>query len=84
MGLNNLVNLGDDHLTTGITEEDDFYFVHSFGFTELPEDAVIAEANYGNPFPAIVRHENIYGVQFHPEKSQSAGIKIINNFLGVK
>ena len=58
-----------------------FYFAHSFHL--VPEDAnmVIAESFYGNQFVAAVEHENITGVQFHPEKSHKYGMQLLTNFI---
>lgn len=59
----------------------DFYFVHSYCF--VPDDPahVLARTHYGDNFTSAVRKDAIFGVQFHPEKSQSAGLKLISNFL---
>ena len=84
VGWNNLIGLQNNSLTSGITENDDFYFVHSFAYSEINRELVLAEAIYGEKFPAIVHFQNVFGVQFHPEKSQKAGAKIIQNFLGLK
>ena len=84
VGWNNLIEVKKNLLTTGITEEDDFYFVHSFAYGEIDKNLVLAEVEYGVKFPAIVNVENVFGVQFHPEKSQKAGSKIIKNFLSIK
>ncbi len=60
------------------------YFVHSYYCTaERPED-IVAQVDYGISFTAIVQHENVYGVQFHPEKSQTMGLQIYKNFLKVR
>jgi len=59
----------------------DFYFVHSFAFDACDRSLVIAEAEYGQLFTAAVRSDNIYGVQFHPEKSQKAGQLLLKNFF---
>lgn len=58
-----------------------FYFVHSFHF--VPEDAaaVSAMCEYGESFAAAVQKETLFGVQFHPEKSQKSGLKVLKNFL---
>ncbi len=57
-----------------------FYFVHSY-FCEADDRAVvIGESDYGAPFPSVVAQGNICGVQFHPEKSQSAGLRLLANF----
>lgn len=84
VGWNNLMCLQNNPLTSGITENDDFYFVHSFAYNEINRQLVLAEAIYGEKFPAIVNFQNVFGVQFHPEKSQKAGARIIQNFLGLK
>jgi imidazole glycerol-phosphate synthase subunit HisH len=57
------------------------YFVHSYHFRTASPDAVIAEVDYGGPLTAMVGRDNIVGTQFHPEKSQSLGLKLIANFL---
>ena len=67
------IALGDDGLHA--------YFVHSYHLaTTLPED-VIATADYGGPVTAMVGYENMVGTQFHPEKSQALGLRLIANFL---
>jgi glutamine amidotransferase len=82
MGWNNLEKIrGANPLLTGITEEDDFYFVHSYCLVGSKDSQVISSTSYGATFPAIVQNENIFGVQFHPEKSSSAGRKLLANFL---
>jgi glutamine amidotransferase len=71
-------------LFAGLEEQADFYFVHSYHMIcERPED-VAAWANYGSPFVAAVHRDNIYGTQFHPEKSQSNGLKVLRNFTNVR
>tara|TARA_B100000029_G_C17367765_1_gene885046 strand:- start:23 stop:655 length:633 start_codon:yes stop_codon:yes gene_type:complete len=62
-------------------KETDYYFVHSYYFDCKNKKHVIAETNYGINFPSIVNKENIYGFQFHPEKSSDQGLNIIKNFL---
>ena len=84
VGWNNLIDIEVSPITIGLTSEDDFYFVHSYGFAEIPDEYVIAKASYGTSFPVIISSGNTYGVQFHPEKSQKAGRKLIENFLGIQ
>lgn len=68
-------------LFDGITEGTDFYFVHSYAFvTEDPAD-VLATADYGIPVTAAVRSGNVWGTQFHPEKSSRAGFRLLRNFI---
>ncbi len=81
MGWNNF-NLKKPHpVLQQITEKDHGYFVHSYSFfSEEPSD-VLATVDYGAEIPAIIAKDNIIGVQFHPEKSQEVGLRIISNFL---
>jgi glutamine amidotransferase len=58
-----------------------FYHVHSFHPAELPDGVALATAEYDGPFPTIVGQDNILGVQFHPEKSQRAGIDLLSRFV---
>jgi glutamine amidotransferase len=57
-----------------------FYFVHSYYCEPDDPAVVIGETDYGKPYPSVVEQENIYGVQFHPEKSQAAGLRLLANF----
>jgi glutamine amidotransferase len=57
------------------------YFVHSYSFTTTVPDAVVAETDYACAITAIVARDNIAGTQFHPEKSQKLGLRLITNFL---
>ena len=61
--------------------EKDFYFVNSFHFNVKDKNLILANTQYGNRFCSVVNKDNIYGVQFHPEKSQNNGKQIIKNFL---
>ena len=71
----------DDHLFNAIPDGTDFYFVHSYAF--LPEDSadVLATTDYGVPVTAAVRRGNVWGTQFHPEKSSRAGFRLLRNFI---
>ena len=62
-------------------KETDYYFVHSYYFNCKNKENILAETNYGIDFPSIVNKENIYGLQFHPEKSSDQGLDIIKNFI---
>lgn len=68
-------------LLDGIDTKTDFYFVHSFAFRLLDMTLVKATVEYGTHFTAVVQKDNLFGVQFHPEKSQLAGMKVFENFL---
>jgi glutamine amidotransferase len=81
MGWNQLKLEQKHPLLSGIESEAHAYFVHSFQFKPaLPED-LIATTDYGGPLTAMVSNENIAGTQFHPEKSQATGLKLLENFL---
>jgi glutamine amidotransferase len=57
-----------------------FYHVHSYYPTELPEQAVLGTGDYGGVFPTLVGRGTVIGAQFHPEKSQQAGIELLSAF----
>lgn len=71
----------DDHLLTGIPDGTDFYFVHSFAFAPQDPADVLATTDYDVSIAAAVRRGNIWGTQFHPEKSSRAGIRLLRNFI---
>lgn len=62
-------------------KETDYYFVHSYYFNCKNKENILAETKYGINFPSIVNKENIYGLQFHPEKSSDQGLDIIKSFI---
>lgn len=73
------VRLGDDPLFRGLPGEAWFYFLHGHR-AECDPGAVVARAEYGEPFPAALRSGAVAGVQFHPEKSGAAGLRVLANF----
>ena len=76
------VNLQKDNfLFTGILSGKDFYFNHSYRFCPDRERDIVAYTPYGCGFVSAVHKENVVGVQFHPEKSQKLGLKVLKNFL---
>jgi len=80
LGWGALSIIKDSQILDGITDKDDFYFMHSYEVINYTD--VIALTNYCNhKFVSVVQKGEIYGVQFHPEKSRRAGIKILKNFL---
>lgn len=81
MGWNRLKIERNDPLLAGISTGDYAYFVHSYAAPRA--DYTLASANYGHRFSAVIKHKNIYGCQFHPERSSQIGAKILANFLGV-
>lgn len=80
----NLVNLpGDIDLFAGLPAQKHFYFAHSFYADITDTEAKIAYTDYGFDLPAAVRKQNIYGTQFHPEKSGETGLKVLKNFAEI-
>lgn len=63
------------------TEDEPFYFCHSFGVVEVAPPAVTSMVDFDRPYVAIFEQGNIFGVQFHPEKSQEGGLTLLRNFL---
>ncbi len=78
----NQVNQSLEHpLWHGIENKSRFYFVHSY-YVKLAQQALVAgTCEYGLPFDVAMAHKNLFAVQFHPEKSQQAGLKLLQNFL---
>ncbi len=80
----NLVELPEDmELFAGLEKEKHFYFAHSYYGQVTDEQAKVAFTEYGFDLPASVQKANIYGTQFHPEKSGESGLKILRNFAGI-
>ena len=78
----NSVQFGhEDLILKDIPNEADFYFVHSYGFVVENQEHLLATVDYGCNIAAIVKRDNIYGAQFHPEKSSKAGRKLLKNFI---
>jgi glutamine amidotransferase len=70
-------------LADSLADETPFYFVHSFDPRPEDDDDVLGTAAYGERFAAAVSRPPVYGVQFHPEKSSSAGLRLLENFAGI-
>lgn len=81
VGWNDIVLHKSEPLLAGLEKHNDFYFVHKYVFVPDDPQTIVATTSYGSQFCSIIRKENIFGVQFHPEKSQQAGKKIAQNFL---
>jgi imidazole glycerol-phosphate synthase subunit HisH len=73
----------DSELTQGLGEETPFYFVHSFAPRPEANGDVLGTAAYGQRFACAVERPPLYGVQFHPEKSSSAGLSLLANFIRI-
>jgi len=82
MGWNDLVIDRAHPVTEGIAAGDHAYFVHSWQMEVADPADLVAHVDYGGPVTAIVARGTVVGTQFHPEKSQSAGLRLIANFLG--
>ena len=81
MGWNELVIDHPHPVLDGLTTGDHAYFVHSYQFQVANPAHLLAHCDYGGPITAIVGRDTIVGTQFHPEKSQAAGLRLIANFL---
>jgi imidazole glycerol-phosphate synthase subunit HisH len=82
MGWNDLQVEGADHpVLAGIANGDHAYFVHSYHLQAENQAEILATVDYGGPVTAMVGRDNLVGTQFHPEKSQQVGLRLIANFL---
>lgn len=79
MGWNSILKKKDNQILSDI-HSNEFYFLHSYYVDLSEKDQIISETFYGIEFPSIINQDNIFGIQFHPEKSHSSGIKILKNF----
>ena len=80
VGWNNLKFTNSSNLLDNITPENDFYFVHSF-YANCRDEYRVAKFYYGQDFTAIVQRDNIFGMQFHPEKSHLNGLQLLKTFI---
>lgn len=83
VGWNNIVVEKDSVLFKKLENDNSFYFVHSFAFIPKNEDNIIASSIYERKFTCAIQKKNIFGVQFHPEKSQKSGIQLLKNFITI-
>ena len=81
MGWNELTEIADHPVLEGISAGDHAYFVHSYHFAVADPAHRLAAARHGQELAAIVGRDNLIGTQFHPEKSQATGLRLISNFL---
>lgn len=80
MGWNDVEPAKDNQLFNGVEQGARYYFLHSYYFSCNRQEDILAITDYGGPFASAVHSGNIYGVQFHPEKSHQAGIQLLKNF----
>jgi glutamine amidotransferase len=83
VGWNEVLIKKEDKIFYEIKDKKDFYFVHSYYFDCLNLDEVLSTSDYNFNFPSTVGRDNIYGFQFHPEKSLKNGLKLLKNFLDI-
>jgi glutamine amidotransferase len=83
MGWNKVGFSGDMRLFAGLGGEKHFYFAHSFCASVTDNAAKVAYTDYGFNMPASVQKGNIYGTQFHPEKSSNQGLQVLRNFARI-
>jgi glutamine amidotransferase len=80
MGWNNITVKNDDYYENVANK--DFYFIHSYHFVPETDEVIAATTNYGLEIVASIQQDNIFATQFHPEKSQEAGLTLLKNFFG--
>lgn len=80
MGWNQVAVVRPNPLLEGIPDGSSFYFVHSYAVDPADEDLILTLTEYGLRFASVVGRGNIFGIQFHPEKSSALGLKILENF----
>ena len=80
MGWNECNLINKNELFYEVKNNSDFYFTHSYYLENCPDNNIISKTSYGAEFVSAVNKDNLYGVQFHPEKSQINGLKILKNF----
>jgi glutamine amidotransferase len=83
MGWNDVKPLSPNPLFSGLQADARFYFLHSYFMRCDRREDVVAICNYGSDFACAVQSSNIYGVQFHPEKSHRFGDRLLRNFAGL-
>jgi imidazole glycerol-phosphate synthase subunit HisH len=83
MGWNQIEIKKESLLMNGLTNQSEFYFVHSYHVKTDDKTIVLNETNYETNFVSAFEKEHIFGVQYHPEKSHDSGKLLLNNFLGI-
>ena len=79
----NTVEFKNDPLVKDLPQDCSFYFVHSYYVSPASDDLILGQSEYGIPFTAAVRKDNVWATQFHPEKSGKPGLKILSNYINL-
>ena len=82
MGWNQIEQIKNSQIFKGIDQGEYFYFVHSF-YPEPGEDVIASKTDYGSLFASSIERDNIFACQFHPEKSQKVGLRLLQNFINL-
>ena len=80
VGFNKIKKHSESVLLKGLHDDSDFYFTHSYRVKCNIESSIVATTCYGETFASVISHGNVFGTQFHPEKSQSNGLSLLKNF----
>ena len=83
MGWNQLEIVGEPRLLADISRDSYFYFVHSYFVEPQDESVIAARTDYGQKFVSMIARKNLFATQFHPEKSQAVGLKLLGNFASL-
>lgn len=83
VGWNDLKIKKKSTILADIPDKTDFYFVHSYHFAPDYKNTIVATTDFAGGIVSVINRENIFGVQFHPEKSQFSGLRILKNFLSI-
>jgi len=84
VGWKHLKIVKNNKILNNIYKKNKFYFVHSYFCNPVNKQHILATTNYGFSFPSIISKKNIFGFQFHPEKSHKQGMKLLENFANLK
>jgi glutamine amidotransferase len=83
LGWNSIIAAHESKLFDGIDFQTGFYFIHSYYFECINPSDILTTTEYGDTFTSTVNHNNIFGTQYHPEKSHKNGIQLLNNFYNI-
>jgi len=82
IGWNQLKIKRGNKLLKGIRDKSFFYFCHSYYVDPMEKEVIIGQTNYAKDYTSVIAKDNVLGIQFHPEKSQAMGLRILENFIG--